>query len=218
MFSSKFHKIHRKLSVPESRTQLLRSQLGWWRGVHGNTNVSQQRGGAGGGFYRIFCQFYQNFNSNVKTLILSSSQVAQHPKNFLLHSFLHVINLTLNCFYYEANLKLINAVKGATKFCFRHYSRVVIILFNIGLCKSAFFTGSFGKLVCCSAIFVFLPGLCQIRCNLRELYNNNITVVYIGVRQSMFLSSLMRNNLSRHKKLSTTKKTCLQGDFELQSF
>ena len=36
-------------------------------------------------------------------------------------------------------------LKGATKLHFMHYSRVVIILFSAGLCKSAFCTYSFGK-------------------------------------------------------------------------
>ena len=38
-------------------------------------------------------------------------------------------------------------MKGATKSYFAHYSCVVIILFNTGLCGSAFYTVSFGKLV-----------------------------------------------------------------------
>ena len=44
--------------------------------------------------------------------------------------------------------KLVNCqfkLKGATKFYFMYYSRVVIILFSTGLYKSAFSTCSFGK-------------------------------------------------------------------------
>ena len=37
--------------------------------------------------------------------------------------------------------------KGATKSYFTHYSCLVIILFNTGLCKSVFSTISIGKLV-----------------------------------------------------------------------
>ena len=40
-----------------------------------------------------------------------------------------------------------NSIKGATKSYFTHYSCVVIILFNTGLCRSAFSTIYFGKLV-----------------------------------------------------------------------
>ena len=37
------------------------------------------------------------------------------------------------------------SLKGATKYYFMHCSRVVIILFNMGLYKSAFYAYSFGK-------------------------------------------------------------------------
>ena len=47
-------------------------------------------------------------------------------------------------------------LKGATKSYFTQYSSVVFILFNTGLCKSAFSTNSFRKLVFYrSALFVF---------------------------------------------------------------
>ena len=42
-----------------------------------------------------------------------------------------------------------NAVTGAAKFYFAHYSRVVIILIITGLCKPAFSIDSFGKVVFC---------------------------------------------------------------------
>ena len=46
--------------------------------------------------------------------------------------------------------------KGATKSYFTHYSFAVFILFNTSLCKSAFSTNSFRKLVFYrSALFVF---------------------------------------------------------------
>ena len=38
-------------------------------------------------------------------------------------------------------------LKGATKSYFTHYSFVVIVFFNMALCRSAFFTVSFRKLV-----------------------------------------------------------------------
>ena len=42
------------------------------------------------------------------------------------------------------------AFKGATKMYFKHYSCVVIILFNTGLCSSAFSGISFRKLAFCA--------------------------------------------------------------------
>ena len=57
---------------------------------------------------------HQNCNGIVKALIPSFSQVAQRQNNFMLHSYLHVVNLTwlcLNHFHYQANLKLINLLK-----------------------------------------------------------------------------------------------------------
>ena len=49
-----------------------------------------------------------------------------------------------------------NFIKGATKLYFTHYSCVVFILINTGLCKSAFSTDFFGKLVFYRfALFVF---------------------------------------------------------------
>ena len=46
--------------------------------------------------------------------------------------------------------------KGATKLYFMYYSRVVIILFSEGLCKSAFSTCSYGKTRFSSFCFGFL--------------------------------------------------------------
>ena len=45
-------------------------------------------------------------------------------------------------------------VLGAQKLYFMRYFRAVIILFNLGLYKSAFFD-SFGKLVFCLSMFCF---------------------------------------------------------------
>ena len=51
-------------------------------------------------------------------------------------------------------------VLGAQKLSFMRYLRAVIILFNLGLYKSAFFD-SFGKLVfCLSALFCVFCLLC----------------------------------------------------------
>ena len=55
----------------------------------------------------------------------------------------------------EAIDKETEKLKGATKFYFTHYACVVIILFNMGLYKSAFSTDSFGKLAFCLSV------LCQ---------------------------------------------------------
>ena len=43
--------------------------------------------------------------------------------------------------------------KGATKSYFTHYSFVVIVFFNTALCRSAFSTVSFRKLVFCLSVF-----------------------------------------------------------------
>ena len=56
-------------------------------------------------------------------------------------------------FFLEATVLISNQgwrhwnIKGDTKLYFTHYSCVVIILFNTGLCRSAFSTISFRKLV-----------------------------------------------------------------------
>ena len=55
-------------------------------------------------------------------------------------------------------------IKGATKWYFTHYSFVVFILFNPGLCKSAFSTSSFRKLVFSS--FCAFCLFCLLRSNL----------------------------------------------------
>ena len=47
---------------------------------------------------------------------------------------------------FSLNLLLKSDFKGAAKSYFTHYSFVVFILFNTGLCKSAFSTNSFRKL------------------------------------------------------------------------
>ena len=47
----------------------------------------------------------------------------------------------------NCDAKFKQPIKGATKPYFRRYSYVVTILFNTGLCRSAFSTVSFGKLV-----------------------------------------------------------------------
>ena len=47
----------------------------------------------------------------------------------------------------NCDAKFKQPITGATKPYFRRYSYVVTILFNTGLCRSAFSTVSFGKLV-----------------------------------------------------------------------
>ena len=67
------------------------------------------------------------------------------------------------------------AFKGAMKLYFTDYLCVVIILFNTGLYKSAFFTESFGKLVLClSALFVFSACSVSNLMYLQKLYNIGI--------------------------------------------
>ena len=71
-----------------------------------------------------------------------------------------VLKQSYTCYYnlHDCSFKkhIHGQFKGATKFYFTHYSRVVITLFNTGLSKSVFSTFSFGKLV----FFVFLRFLC----------------------------------------------------------
>ena len=53
--------------------------------------------------------------------------------------------------------------KGATKFCFTHYSCAVITLFNTGLYKSTFSTCFLeNQLFCLSALFVFTSSVLKI--------------------------------------------------------
>ena len=57
-----------------------------------------------------------------------------------------------NLFNLFTNL-LAKLIKGATKLCFTRDPRVVIILFNTGLDKSAFPNHFFGKLALCLSVF-----------------------------------------------------------------
>ena len=77
--------------------------------------------------------------------------------------------------------------KGATKLYFTRYSWLVIILFNTGLDKSAFFTYSFGKLVFRLRAFSVFSASSVFRFHLNNIY---ITIVYISVRNSVILFSL----------------------------
>ena len=65
-----------------------------------------------------------------------------------------------SCFDIGINLVYYEQLQEATRLYFKHYSCVVIILFNTGLYKSAYSTYSFGKLtfslsLSLSALFVF---------------------------------------------------------------
>ena len=62
---------------------------------------------------------------------------------------INIILYPLSALHYNAeNIKIkLLLLKGAKILCFTHYSCVVIILSNAGLCMSAFITCSFGKLL-----------------------------------------------------------------------
>ena len=72
---------------------------------------------------------------------------------------------------------------------FTHYSFVVFILFNTGLCKSAFSTNKFRKLFFYrSVLFVFSAYYVSIWCNLHRLYN--ICTIFVWSRNMRFCSHL----------------------------
>ena len=78
-------------------------------------------------------------------------------------------------------------LEGATKSYFTHYSFVVFILFNTGVCKSAFSTNSFRKQVFIVLRFLsFLSAMCWIRCNLHKLYS--IICVFVLTYEKQFLN------------------------------
>ena len=97
------------------------------------------------------------------------------PKSW--HKSLDVEHRTISSFTYRNSVFSIiadtSSLKGATKSYFTHYSFLVFILFNTGLCKSAFSTNSFRKLVFFIVLrfLSFLPVMCRIWCNLHKLYN-----------------------------------------------
>ena len=103
--------------------------------------------------------------------------------------------------------------KGITKLHFTYY-----------LCASLFCPiRVYASLHFWPILLFFLPGLYQIQCNLHKLYNicitNTCVVIYvIGVQCSVFLFSLIRNNLLKqilcHKNLSRL----LIKDMLLESF
>ena len=81
------------------------------------------------------------------------------------------------------------SIKGATKLYFAHYSCAVIILFIMGLYKSAFSTDSFGNLV-----FAFLGFLHCVKFDVAFIHFHNICmiiVLLVGVRYSLLLFSVI---------------------------
>ena len=100
------------------------------------------------------------------------------------------------CFYLQTVqalyfFKVFYLFKGAKKLYSRHYSCVIIILFNTGLQKSVFSTDSFGKLV----FFIFLSFLCflYVLCQIRrKLYINFLTLHHHCLHSSsVFLFSFI---------------------------
>ena len=90
-----------------------------------------------------------------------------------------LIDITSYCVYF----------KGATNLYFTHYSCVVFILFNTGLCESAFSNNSFGKLVFYRSVefdvifinFITFAYLCLYRCQV-------ICVFVLFYENSLFTS------------------------------
>ena len=88
-----------------------------------------------------------------------------NPKKYwiLLRSFYNGRKVPLILPILKSN-KCVSDFKGAVKSYFTHYSSAVFILFNTGLCKSAFSTNSFRKLVFFIILrfLSFLPVMCRI--------------------------------------------------------
>ena len=107
-------------------------------------------------------------------------------------------------------------LKGAAKLYFTHYSRVVIILSNTGLSKSAFSTDSFGNLVYC---FSTVYPLCQVEFNVT--FRNFKTFAFIinadlSIRYSVFLFSLISKKCHKHWSIAFNKRKHVSRElFEL---
>ena len=87
------------------------------------------------------------------------------------------------------------APKLCFKSCFAHYSCVIIIFFNMGLCGSVFSTYSFGTLgfrLSLLSTFSFCS-VFLIRCNLYRIYKICVIIIYIGAR--WFFSRFMEARL-----------------------
>ena len=107
----------------------------------------------------------------------------------------------------------IHSAKGATKSYFMHYPCVVIVLFNTDLCRSAFSTISFGKLVFrLSFVFFILNKIFWIQ-------DIKISVINIwkGPNCRVILFSLYKNSPYKYQtiyKRYIVWKTCFQTGFE----
>ena len=109
-------------------------------------------------------------------------------------------------------------VKGATKLYFTRNSCVVIILFNTHLYKFSFCTNSFRKLIFwLSELFV----LCQIRCNLHEVYSMYMIIVSEATTRGVLCKkAVLRNFLKftgKHlcQNLFFNKVACLRPGLQL---
>ena len=108
-----------------------------------------------------------------------------------------IVKSTVSTVLTEASDQIWLALKGTTKLYFPHYLYAVIFCsiwvysilhFPLILSENQCFV--FLNIMC------FLPVLCRIRCNINKLYNICLIIVYIlGVRYSVLLFSLIRNNL-----------------------
>ena len=86
----------------------------------------------------------------------------------------------------NALVQPLQSIKGATESHFAHYSCVVIILLNAGLCRSAFSTISFGRLVFRLSVLtmffvlnlMFWINLCYLLCNVILLCNRRVTRIF----------------------------------------
>ena len=104
--------------------------------------------------------------------------------------------MTVNFSY--CNYDVANTFKGATKSYFAHYSCVVIILFNTGLCRPALSPISFRKPVFrLSVLSVFF------------VFNQDIKIHVIILKRSscyVILFSPYKNSRSSHQRCSIKKQ------------
>ena len=95
---------------------------------------------------------------------------------------------------------------GATKLYFAHYSCVVIIFYNKDLCKSAFSTYYFRRLVFHLFVFYVFSVCCEfsIRCLTYRIHNIYVIIAYISdvwlsvMLQHMYLTSVLTDTCKKH--------------------
>ena len=109
-------------------------------------------------------------------------------------------NIKNNILKVSLETNFFNLFKGATKLYFTHYSCVVIILFNTGLCSSAFSTISFWKLVFC--LFVLSVFFVWVKCfEPRHFCNHHLK----RSNYYVILFSLYKNSRRSQRRCSIKK-------------